>query len=126
MKIRTGFVSNSSSSSFILEVDKDIKDMKVKMEIGVDLKDLQDRLITSVDKLEEYFIDYYGSNFKENYRDESYIMKKYKKMKSTLDRGKNIFIGEVSNEDGGISAYIHEYGLPEFKRDGIRVIEIKD
>lgn len=126
MKIRTGFVSNSSSSSFILEVDKDIKDMKVKMEIGVDLKDLQDRLITSVDKLEEYFIDYYGSNFKENYRDESYIMKKYKKMKSILDRGKNIFIGEVSNEDDGISAYIHKYGLPEFKRDGIRVIEIKD
>lgn len=99
MKIRTGFVSNSSSSSFILEVDKDIKDMKVKMEIGVDLKDLQDRLITSVDELEEYFIDYYGSNFKEDYRDESYIMKKYEKMKSTLDRGKNIFIGEVSNED---------------------------
>lgn len=126
MKIRTGFVSNSSSSSFILEVDKDIKDMKVKMEIGVDLKDLQDRLITSVDKLEEYFIDYYGSNFKENYRDESYIMKKYEKMKSILDRGKNIFIGEVSNEDDGISAYIHKYGLPEFKRDGIRVIEIKD
>ncbi len=125
MKIRTGFVSNSSSSSFILEVDKDIKDMKVKMEIGVDLKDLQDRLITSVDELEEYFIDYYGSNFKD-YRDESYIMKKYEKMKSTLDRGKNIFIGEVSNEDDGISAYIHKYGLPEFKRDGIRVIEIKD
>jgi hypothetical protein len=54
MKKRIGFVSNSSSSSFILSSEKD-KNTKISLEI--DLSNLTDNIIKTKEELDEYFLD---------------------------------------------------------------------
>ena len=65
MKIRTGFVSNSSSSSFVLSVPKKKNLDKVKIEIEANLEDyLQDR-ITSKLELDDYMDGYWGKDYED-------------------------------------------------------------
>lgn len=61
MKIRTGFVSNSSSSSFIIAVDKDVKNVKcdVTYTITEDIaKYTEERLTTAAEVIRELHHEY--------------------------------------------------------------------
>lgn len=106
MKYREGFVSNSSSSSFILSVDKDFEPYKykIKIELEVELDRFQDKVISNIEELNEYFDYHYCSNFIEY----DYYAKRYYKMKEILDSGNKIFIGKLSSEsDDEISRHLY-------------------
>ena len=70
MKIRTGFVSNSSSSSFIIGVDKETainnENLMVEIKIKIPLKRLQCEEFRNADEFLDYIInDYYCYDSKE-------------------------------------------------------------
>jgi len=120
MKKRNGFVSNSSSSSFIISGVKDCK-----MNIEVDLNSLSEQVITNLDELDQYFLEEYcdarGDSL-EKVLEENYVKEEYNKAKEALSNGKTIFVGQVSSEDcdNPIGIYLYMWGFKNAK--GMEVI----
>jgi len=108
MKIRNGFVSNSSSSSFMVSVPKN-SSKKVKIEI--DLDTFCERTITTIEKLDRYFRDRYGEGV-DFTKEEDYI-----EARKEILNGNEIMVGIVSNEDGGFSSYVYEVGVCNILKD---------
>jgi len=108
MKTRQGFVSNSSSSSFIIAGKKDTIKIKVELEYNtsnlIEFKTLQE------------FYDYQleeCSNSKED--TDEYFEDQIPKMKEEFAKGNFVYIGRVSTDDcddlAGIT--ICNKGLPK-------------
>ena len=109
MKVRQGFVSNSSSSSFILAVDKDKVPKKVLVPIEINLLDYQDEIFHS----EEAFWIYYKIEVDDN---KECFEKQYKEELKELRSGKSIIMCSVcSDGDDAMSCYLHNRGVPEDK-----------
>ena len=109
MKNRAGFVSNSSSSSFIVAVENP-KSAKIKVEI--DLAELAAK-VTTPSQLKECFIDEYGKDF----ADDAEITKLYQDCLEQLSMGNTVLIGCVTNEDTPESYIIYEKGIPDNNKD---------
>lgn len=109
MKLRNGFVSNSSSSSFVISADSE----DVVISISTTLKELSKSVIRSKKELDEHFIDEYSYNGKlEDALEEDYVRKNYLKALDELDRGKVVFIGSISSDDyDSLSSLIYTQGL---------------
>jgi hypothetical protein len=58
MKVRSGFVSNSSSSSFIVAVEDETR-VKVKISFEADLEKYARRKLSTIEELNEYYDDYW-------------------------------------------------------------------
>lgn len=95
MKTRSGFVSNSSSSSFIVAV-KDLGEVSVQVTMRGSLNEYVDQEITTVEALTTYFIEEYGYTADELIEDENYQAAK----RAILHEGKVVLIGSVSDQDG--------------------------
>jgi hypothetical protein len=94
MKIRVGFVSNSSSSSFIISSFE-----KPKLTIEVDIEELSESIIDNKEKLDEYFLDYYDyKTIEEMLADGDPLKKEYEKCLTELQLGSKIYIGQVSSD----------------------------
>jgi hypothetical protein len=109
-KIRMGLVSNSSSSSFIIATDSN----KPELVLSISIEDIVDRIIKNKDELDEWFLDQYGfDTVKEMLEEEpDYCGKTYKKCITSLNLGKRIMIGCVSNEDDEpMSNFIYSNGF---------------
>jgi hypothetical protein len=101
MKIRNGFVSNSSSSSFILALNDYKKDDKIKIVVELDLSKKITHIISNKEELDKYFIDYYylkNVNIEYIFAENKELKKDYYKLLSFLDQGKTVLVGDVSNE----------------------------
>ena len=97
MKTRIGFVSNSSSSSFMFALPKEY-DGKIKIVSEVDLKELG-TICKTKKQLDRYLLDAYDyKTFKELFEDFSHIKKDYEEALSQIQEGKVIAIGNISNE----------------------------
>jgi hypothetical protein len=115
MKIRQLFVSNSSSSSFILALKKD-QSSKVKVSFDIDLEDLCDRdAIKSQKELDDAFIDIWGSSEEtiEELLEElgKHAQAEYKEAKKALEEGKVLYFGEVCSDGDTLSGVIYDRGL---------------
>lgn len=106
MKIRQGFVTNSSSSSFIIAVKE--KDSKLS-------KDIEDKLlewaknqifekgttrISSIEELDKFFISNYGyrNQSLQELLEDDYYKEKYDAMKINIEKGFVIYEKYISCE----------------------------
>lgn len=102
MKIRNGFVSNSSSSSFVIAC---IPSESLKMTIEIDLSKC--KKISTVEELDIYFNDDYGKDWKE-YKSS---LNKYNKYNTAIQSGKQIVVFCNSNDDDDpISNFLYYVG----------------
>ncbi len=121
MKARVGFVSNSSSSSFIVAIDKDKSNGITEVAVKVNLADFCDEIISTEEALVKAFKDYWGD---EELEENSDIAEKYRKSLEAIKAGKVILFGTVSNEDTPEEYVLYEKGIPE--TNGIDIIQNVD
>ena len=126
MKIRLGFVSNSSSSSFIVAADGD--DFTVTITTEVDLAKMHGcALCKNVKDLDEYYINnwaYGYSDIKKFLEDEneSWAIDKYKKAKKAIDNGKTVLIGEFESYGDPVESMLCKNGLKDIVDNNIEII----
>jgi len=99
MKVRSGFVSNSSSSSFIVAVDgKGKGKTKITLTFEVDLKDYANKVVSSIKELKEWFSYCYCYNPDENDNSEPWQARKYQQCLEAIRSGKTVIFGMFSDE----------------------------
>jgi hypothetical protein len=117
MKKRLGFVSNSSSSSFIItsQLNKQkIEDGKLTMTLTIPIDhSIIDQVITTKEELYDYYEDYYCETIDEmksdrHYKDE---LEQLKELEMLITHGFSVVVGQCSNEDDGISPYLYRNGF---------------
>jgi len=114
MKIRTGFVSNSSSSSFIIATNGKAKG-KITITMEVDIKDYAYETIKTVKALKEYFYENYGW---EEGDDDSWVSEQFDKSKDAINRGKIVYAGSFSDEGTEtVETLLCNEGLKDFVSD---------
>ncbi|MFC1454358.1 hypothetical protein ACFLQL_04165 [Verrucomicrobiota bacterium] len=99
MKERTGFVSNSSSSSFMFALPEEY-DGKIKVSMEVDLKDFG-TICKTKKQLDKYLLDKYEyKTLAELFDDFTSLEEKYREALKQIWEGKVIAIGKVDDEGG--------------------------
>ena len=119
MKIRNGFVSNSSSSSFIVGVKDGKKtSTRVKLEIEVDLAKYGTD-INSIEELIKYYTDERYVEFEDLEHSETYLQ-----AKKVIEKGGVVILGSFSDQDEALERLLCEMGLKSIVKDSnIEIIE---
>lgn len=116
MKVRSGFVSNSSSSSFVVAVEKDAQEIVLTMK--ADLRKYADATATTVEELDRIIIDEHGWKMVNNLQDilgeSPWLRRVYDEAKVAIGEGKHVIFGTVGNDyDDSVANLIYEDGIPE-------------
>ena len=119
MKIRNGFVSNSSSSSFIVGIKDGKKtSTKVKLEIEVDLASYGTK-INSIEELIHYCTSercYDLEDLKDN--------KEYTQSKKIIEKGGMVIWGSFGDQEEAIERLLCDRGLKGLVKDSnVEIIE---
>jgi len=97
MKIRTGLVSNSSSSSFMLSTNNNTL-KKVTVSIDIDISKYADYTISTMEELEEWVNEYYCCTLKEALEDEDCY--KVQNVIDEIKKGRIVYSGSFSDDTG--------------------------
>ena len=131
MKIRHGFVSNSSSSSFI--ISSKTPNVKCKIIVEIDLSDLVNESVCTKEKLDEYIVEHWGwgdcDTIEKVLEDSSWLKETYDKAIECINNGEIIHFGEMGNEDYDVlSNFLYEKGLDilEFESNNAKIIDKGD
>lgn len=116
MKVREGYVSNSSTSSFIVAVKPN--NAKIKIEIEANITDFGKDLSTEKE-LYQYFCDEYDSDFMKD-KD---ISKWYIKSLVAIEAGKIVIAGSFADDSGPIEALLCDQGIDRQLNKNIEVIQ---
>jgi len=115
MKERNGFVSNSSSSSFILSSKTDkVSDLNLKVMVELDLNKFEDDIVVVKNKkeLDDYIEEYYT--------DKSKI---YDELMDILENGNTLFFGDANNQSWyEVERHICNFGFSQTEGD-IEIIQ---
>lgn len=137
MKTRNGFVSNSSSSSFIV-VKEDFKKNKpiiADLNIRMDLSKLIEETISTEEEFKKYILDndcFMDDDFNKDDLDsliehsENFLIDKYRDWQKFIKEGKTICICSASSDSGDALEYLlYEYDISDlnFKIEGAKVYE---
>jgi hypothetical protein len=101
MKRKADFITNSSSTSFII-TSNDEKLLKVPMTIEVDLNQYIDKKITTIEELKKYWLE----DRYEDEEDEEYI-----KCKKKIEAGDIVYCLHCSDEDDPLEAVLCREGI---------------
>jgi len=123
MKKRTGFVSNSSSSSFIISSSKKASELSVKLKFG--LSEVIEQEIRTQEEAEKYLLNWWyikDNTLEDMFASWPWARELYDKMIAKLDDGETIYVGRVSNEGDPVEYALYENGFPE-KVEGFEVLQ---
>lgn len=117
MKIRNGFVSNSSSSSFIVAVEDNDKPLKICISVEPECETI--RTIEELDKSDMY--EYYDD-------EEKAESKEYQNAVKAISEGKVLKYFSASNEDYSILSGLYGTTLTSdmFENENVTIIENGD
>jgi hypothetical protein len=134
MKRRQGFVSNSSSSSFIIAVDKEVKNEDLKVEVSI--AKCVDARIETVEELQAYYEREYiwrGDDEKDLsfimalQNEGDWLVERYETAEQAIYNGKVIIMGSGSNEGDSAGELAVYYGaLNSLSMPGVDVIQSGD
>lgn len=107
MKNRTGFVSNSSSSSFVLATNPSNVGEPIKLTIECPFDNIIDKIISTQKELQEYIIEKSDLRIEDydsfveflSQDDNRWYVEDYYRMLKIIDSGKVLLLGWCSNED---------------------------
>lgn len=112
MKQRTGFVSNSSSSSFIISKDKD-SSASIQITLDVDLTDFAEHIISTEEELNSYFLDERVVSLSDLVKESEKVDSLYSQCKREIGKGNQVIVVEVDNSSNSpLRTHLHYNGLP--------------
>ena len=110
MKNRSSFVSNSSSSSFVVACDKNKKGT-IELRVTIELDDFVSHVIHDEKELEEYIMNEFG--------EDRCGRKPYDEYLELLKEGKVLHIGSVSSDaDSATEQFLYQNGIEPFLDGG--------
>lgn len=111
MKVRQGFVSNSSSSSFILMMKGDWKELSKKMSEYLKISKESPVYSLGAECVEILNKNSESANIKDMIADEEISIEKGLELQNYVAKGFKVYTGTLSDEEGGLEAYMCDTDL---------------
>jgi hypothetical protein len=96
MKTRQGFVSNSSSSSFVLV---SVPTRKTYISITREMEDIGTRIDTKVE-LDKYYLEFSGCSDMDEVMEDDWLGRQYRACVNALSQGNVVWLCEVCSDTG--------------------------